>query len=428
MLDSKKVELLIFDLDGTIFQTIRPEVEAVKKALIELDWKIENIEEKVGEYIGKTSEEAYKSILPLDKVLKWENLAKIVRKYRKSTIVQYGEIFPEVIETLQILKKRNYKLVLYSNASIEYFNKIVSFLEIEKLFDYMECVEENNLTKTELVKKIKTRFKKSNIAVIGDRIHDIEAAKENSAISIGALYGYSKKEAGKADLFINKFSDLLDIFDRKLPIFEKIIKEVSNRKNKNNPFVVGINGIDTSGKTKFAKALSQFLINNKYKVQIINLDDFHNPKSIRSSGANEVENYFNKGFDINTIIKKLLIPIRDKGNFSTTLTLLNLHTDKYETRKHFSFSKNTIVIFEGVFLFRKELIPYIDYKIFIDIPFKESMDRAIARDVPIFGERIIKKYNEKYLPAQKKYLEEFSPAKVADIIIDNINWEYPKIL
>ncbi|HNY35959.1 MAG TPA: HAD hydrolase-like protein [Candidatus Pacearchaeota archaeon] len=428
MINLNEVELLIFDFDGTIFQTIKPEIEAVKRAFSELGLNLDNIEEKVRGYIGKTSEEAYKSILPPDKDLKWEELTEKVRMYRHSTILEYGEVFPDVAKTLQTLKERGYKIVLYSNASANYFKEVVSFLNIGKFFDYTECMEENNLTKAELIKKIRTRFAELNAAVVGDRIHDIEAAKENSIISVGALYGYNKEEAQKADLTISKFTDLLTIFDRKKPIFETILKEINKRKNGNKSFVVGISGIDTSGKTEFAEAFCQFLISKEFKVQVINLDDFHNPKAIRSSGDNQVDNYYNKGFDIKTIVEKLLMPISKNSNFSIKLTLLNLHTDEYETEKDFSFDKDTIVIFEGVFLFREELSPYIDYKIFIDIPFEESKNRAVVRDVPIFGEEIIKKYDEKYLPAQKKYLEEYPPIEVADIVIDNVNWEYPKII
>jgi uridine kinase len=81
------------------------------------------------------------------------------------------------------------------------------------------------------------------------------------------------------------------------------------------------------------------------------------------------------------------------------------------------------VIFEGVFLFRKELAPYLDYKVFLDIPFEASKIRAKVRD----SQASIDKYNIKYLPAQEKYLKEYPPSKVADIIIDNSNWEYPVI-
>jgi len=213
------------------------------------------------------------------------------------------------------------------------------------------------------------------------------------------------------------------IFDRKLPIFEKILEDINIRKQKNKAFVVGITGIDCSGKTKFTESLEQFLISKDFKTQIINLDDFHNPKVYRYSGENQAENYFNKSFDIDTIIKKLLIPLNQKKAFSTRLTLLDLYTDKYEIVKEFSFYENTVVIFEGVFLFRKELSPYIDYKIFIDITFEESLRRAKTRD----SKEVFKKYTEKYLPAQKRYLDEYPPLKTADIIIDNSNWEHSKI-
>ena len=180
---------------------------------------------------------------------------------------------------------------------------------------------------------------------------------------------------------------------------------------------------DGSGKTKFAEALEQFLTARDYRTQLINLDDFHNPKVYRYSGENQIENYYNKSFNIETIINKLLIPLNQKRIFSTRLTMLDWKTDKYEIEKEFSFHKNTIVIFEGVFLFRKELSPYIDYKIFIEIPFDESLQRAKTRD----SEEVFKKYNEKYLPAQRRYLDEYPPTKIADMIINNSSWEYPKV-
>ncbi len=211
--------------------------------------------------------------------------------------------------------------------------------------------------------------------------------------------------------------------DGKLPVFEKILDEIISRKQ-NRAFIVGITGIDTSGKTIFANSLEKFLVSRNYPVQAIHLDDFHNPMSIRYSGGNQAENYFNKSFDIETIINKLLKPIRENIDFPTELTLLDLQTDKYEIRKEFSFSADTIVIMEGVFLFRKELSPYIDYGIFLEIPFEESKKRAKRRDI----EAVLKKYDEKYLPAQKKYLREYPPTKTADMLIDNSDWEHPKII
>jgi hypothetical protein len=41
---------------------------------------------------------------------------------------------------------------------------------------------------------------------------------------------------------------------------------------------------------------------------------------------------------------------------------------------------------------------------------------------------MIRKYDKKYLNAQKNYLKDFPPLKAANMRIDNANWEYPRRL
>ena len=69
-----------------------------------------------------------------------------------------------------------------------------------------------------------------------------------------------------------------------------------------------------------------------------------------------------------------------------------------------------------------------NYKIFLEVPFTESKNRAGIRYVPIYGEQGLGKYDEKYFPAQKKYLEEYPPLITADMIIDNTNWDHPGVV
>jgi len=419
------VDLLIFDLDGTILSSTKPVFEAIKKAFAKLNLTVQISEEEIEKYLGpSSSDDFYEAITPIDKGALWQEVRSGVREEQDASLREFAHVFPGVIETLQTLKRRGYRLVLYSNSSIQYFNCAISALNIKDYFDYAECVQENNLTKTELVRKFKNKF--SNIeatTVVGDRIDDIEAARENNALSVGVLYGYGDKEPEQADITISKFPELLDIFDRKLPIFEKILKEIETRKKKDRAFVIGISGIDCSGKSMFVESFEKCLISRGFETQLISIDDFHNPKVYRYSGKNQIENYYNKSFDIKTIVEKLLIQVHEKSSYSTRLTVLNWQTDKYDTEKEFTFNQNTIVIFEGVFLFRKELSPYIDYKVFIEITFEESKRRAKIRD----SEETFRKYEGTYLPAQRRYLDEFPPSETADMIIDNSNWEYPGV-
>jgi HAD superfamily hydrolase (TIGR01549 family) len=361
--------------------------------------------------------------MPQDSHLSIQEVRERVRQEYESTFRDMAQPYPNVKETLATLRKRGYKLAQYTNASTMYLNIVMSTLDIREYFDYVECVQDNNLTKPELVNKIKQRFGGMTAAVVGDRSYDIEAARETNSLSIGVLFGYGGEEPKQADITINRFDDLLSIFDRRLPIFERALKEIEVKKQKDKAFVIGVNGIDGAGKTEFAASLVTFLKTKGFQTQLINLDDFHNPKAIRYAGKDQADNYYNKSFNIDLVIDKLLLPIKKKIPVSLKLKTLNLTTDKYENEREYIIDANTIVIFEGVFLFRKELTPYIDSKVFLDIPFEESKKRAKLRDL----HDSLNKYDIKYLPAQERYLREYPATKVANIIIDNTNWEYPRI-
>ncbi|MCK5474988.1 MAG: HAD family hydrolase [Candidatus Pacebacteria bacterium] len=202
------VNLLIFDFDGTLCLSDEAILKVLKKAFSENDIDVAVDRNKIISNAGKPAEQFYKSILGSEYFHLWRKLSD---KY-DSTIPQFETIIPGVKETLKDLRDRKYNLALYSNCEVTYFNSIFHFLKIKDYFDYTECVGENNLTKIDLVDKIISKFPNSKSAIIGDRIQDIEAAKANNILSVGALYGYGKDEAEKADFTIDKFSDLLDIF------------------------------------------------------------------------------------------------------------------------------------------------------------------------------------------------------------------------
>lgn len=204
------VNLLIFDFDGTLCLSDEAILKVLKKAFFENNIDIEINKDKIINNAGKPVEQFYKSILGPKYSHLWKELSD---KY-DSAIPQFETVIPGVKETLKTLRDRNYNLALYSNCAVEYFSSIFHFLKIKDYFNYTECVGENNLTKTELVGKIISKFPNSKSAIMGDRIHDIEAAKENNILSVGALYGYGKNEPKEANITINKFSDLLDIFKK----------------------------------------------------------------------------------------------------------------------------------------------------------------------------------------------------------------------
>ena len=92
--------------------------------------------------------------------------------------------------------------------------------------------------------------------------------------------------------------------------------------------------------------------------------------------------------------------------------------------------ENTVILFEGIFLFRPEIASYWDYKIFVDIAFENSLKRGIERDSHwIGGKEAARKYYEKrYIPGQKIYFDLVNPKHTADLVIKNDNPESPEFV
>ena len=210
--------------------------------------------------------------------------------------------------------------------------------------------------------------------------------------------------------------------------YKDIASGILYKKQENLPLVVGINGVDTSGKTTFTKELDRYLSKAGFKTQTILMDDFHNPSEIRNREKDPVISYTNNAFDLAKIEKELLKPIAAEMVVDKTLMLLDIEEDKFINEKRYYIDKDTIVLFEGVLLYREPLNKYFNFRIFIDISFEEMLRRAIKRDGILFGDKVIERYNNKYIPIQKQYLEKYNPKNISDVVVDNEDYLNPKIV
>lgn len=210
-------------------------------------------------------------------------------------------------------------------------------------------------------------------------------------------------------------------------VFDAIWNEVCRRWSQTAPFVVGITGVDTAGKTRFTQALGAFIAAQDRAVETIQLDDFHHPRHVRRSGPDEIENYYQNTFDLERLQALLLRPIREQHRVSTINMVLDLETDQYTQARRYNVEPGTLVLLEGVFLMRPELAPYIDYMVYLDITPEQVLQRADVRDRPRFGAEIIERYRSKYLPAQMRYLAIYPPEEHANLIVDNTDWAHPVI-
>jgi len=213
-------------------------------------------------------------------------------------------------------------------------------------------------------------------------------------------------------------------------LLEYLTEEITEVK-KHYPLRIGIDGVDASGKTTLADSLSEYLRANGLDIIRASIDGFHNPKSIRyQKGRNSPEGYYKDSFNNQAIIDNLLAPLGERGNLIYKTVIFDFRTDTEVVVQHQTAGKDSILIMDGVFLFRPELVGYWDIKIFIDADFEITVRRAIKRDGYYLGSKqeILEKYNRRYVPGQLLYFREAHPREKADIIIENNDFNNPVII
>lgn len=143
------------------------------------------------------------------------------------------------------------------------------------------------------------------------------------------------------------------------------------------------------------------------------------------------EGYFEDSFDYDFLIKEFLQPLRKvKSSTSLRSAKHDWKTESAVTEKLISIDHSSIVLFEGVFLFRSELVDFWDYKIYVQVDSDTSLFRGLARDSDLLGgpEVTHEKYLKRYIPGQKLYHEMYNPISLANLVIQNDDPTAPMIL
>ena len=201
---------------------------------------------------------------------------------------------------------------------------------------------------------------------------------------------------------------------------------------KDSPILVGIDGVDASGKTTLADNLADRLEESGRQIIRASIDGFHNPRAIRyRKGRNSPNGYYQDSFNHQLIIDKLLKPL-SSGDLRYKVAAFDYRIDAEVNVPSKKADKDAILIMDGIFLFRPELLDFWDIRVFLDVGFDVTVQRAIkrAKDLESLDseQEIMDQYNCRYVPGQKLYFQEATPQEKADILIDNTNYENPIIV
>ncbi|WP_457561740.1 phosphoglycolate phosphatase [Caminibacter pacificus] len=207
--------LLIFDLDGTLIDSVPDITDAINKTFDELG--IERVsEEDVRNYLGNGARTLIERALrgKNDEELLQKTL-KIFKNHYKNNVCNKTILYPGVKETLE---KLPYKKVIVTNKPYEFVGEILKTLEIDKHFEMYiggESLPEKKPSPLPLLYVCeKMGYKPSEAVMIGDSKNDILAARNAGIKSVAVNYGYNYGEdvsIYKPDIIIDDFRKLLEV-------------------------------------------------------------------------------------------------------------------------------------------------------------------------------------------------------------------------
>ena len=220
----KEKELIIFDFDGTLINSIPDLTLAVNKMLAHYNYSPLTIEQ-VTPFIGNGAKPLVRRSLEhsiknkeLSENLLEEAFDIYLSAYKEVTCIDTF-MYPGVLETLNYLDEKGYKMAICTNKPFDFIQPILDKLEIRKFFknwigeDSLSEKKPSALPLIHLIKENNTSIEKT--IMVGDSKNDILAAQNADMQSIGVSYGYNYNE-NIADynptVVVDNFADLQDLF------------------------------------------------------------------------------------------------------------------------------------------------------------------------------------------------------------------------
>jgi len=194
------------------------------------------------------------------------------------------------------------------------------------------------------------------------------------------------------------------------------------------PIRVAIDGRTASGKTTFADALAATVADLGRPTIRSSIDGFHRPKAERyARGRHSPEGYYFDARDLPAIRRLLLDPLGPDGSRVYRTASFDLEADCPIEYPPSVAPLEAVLIVDGTFLQRPELLDGWDMVIFLRVSEAESVRRGIERDSDLLGgrETATALYAKRYAPAEDIYAAIARPEEAADAIVDNEDFDRP---
>ena len=192
--------------------------------------------------------------------------------------------------------------------------------------------------------------------------------------------------------------------------------------------ILGVDGLDGSGKSTFADAFADVFAEDGASVFRASMDGFHRPRAERyARGRDSPQGFYLDSYDEATFRRVLVDPFRDGATMPSTgfqLAAWDVDRDVPAEARWVTGPEDAVLIVDGRFLHRPSLRGIWHSSIWLDVPAEVAARRMAERDGS--DPDPAAPANARYRLGQELYLREAAPSRAASVIIDNTDPEHPR--
>ncbi|MCQ2577595.1 MAG: HAD family hydrolase [Treponema sp.] len=188
---------LFFDLDGTLTDPAPGITNAFIYAYKAFGMEVPPYEQ-LCTYIGPPLRYTFEKHFGFTGSMIDEGVKKYREYYSEKGLFE-NSVFPGIEDMLKKLKDKGIKLSVATSKPEHFSIRILEKFGIAKYFDFIcgSNMDETRAKKSEIIAYALQQNGNpdpENVLMIGDRLHDVEGAKENGLKCAGVLFGYGTKE------------------------------------------------------------------------------------------------------------------------------------------------------------------------------------------------------------------------------------------
>ena len=204
--------------------------------------------------------------------------------------------------------------------------------------------------------------------------------------------------------------------------WRRVVEAIARKRDAvvpNRAVLVGVSGIDGSGKGFVTAKLADAFRAKSLNMAVISADDWLNLPHVCMNHHNYAEHFYEHAIRFDEMFERLIVPLKYHREINITADCAHAKATTYRERRY-DFRNIDIVLLEGIFLFKRGYRHQFDLSVWIDCSFECALERAIERGQEgLPPAETIKAFQTIYFPAQRIHLARDNPSEGADIVFMN---------